>query len=157
MQSVWRMARGIYGPRRRARAVNVVVLEGCNSASPQQQCGGREVRQGTSLSSGGTLKLERSGETQLSSLRHLGGSAQGPVQGHTKQCLPSWCWARGRAQQIDTESLTLTWLHAAWGSRAHPFPAGAALCPGVTRKRLQCWQAHGKGEGLLCLCLSSFM
>ena len=117
-------------------AVNVVVLEGCNSASPQQQCGGREVRQGTLLSSGGgTLKLERSGEPKLVlfSLRHLGGAAQGLVHGHTEQCLPLPVLGTGQSPaDRHTESLTLTQLHAARDSHTS-LPARAAPCAlGVT-------------------------
>lgn len=76
---------------------------------------------------------------------------------------PSWCWALDRAQQTHTErhtdrhteSLTLTRLHVARGSRT-PLPSlGYSLCPWRDPKEAPELAGDGKGEGLLCLCLSS--
>lgn len=92
----------------------------------------------------------------MSSLRHLGRSAQGPVQGHTKQCLPLLVLGTGQSPaDRHTESLTLTRLHAARGSRT-PLPSlGYSLCPWRDPKEAPELAGDGKGEGLLCLCLSS--
>lgn len=111
------------------------------------------MRQGKPLSSGGNPEA---GKEWGDPAGIVLSQALGRVGPGTGASLPLPVLGTGQSPaDRHTESLTLTQLHAAQGSRT-PLPRwGYSLCPWRDPKEAPELAGDGKGEGLLCLCLSS--